>query len=58
MGEYSAGRCGWDDRPPAGDGSDNIPSFSGASDFPGVSVTGGILLPVLPSGLRLQMLGD
>ena len=40
MGGYSAGRCGWDDHPPAGDGSDNIPSFSGASDSPGVGVTG------------------
>ena len=58
MGGYSVGRCGWDDRPPAGDGSDNIPSFSGASDFPGVGVTGGILSPVLPSGLRLQMPGE
>ena len=50
--------CDWDDRPPAGDGSDHIPSFSGASDSPGVGVTGGILSPVLPSGLRLQVLGD
>ena len=58
MGGYSAGRCGWDDRPLAGDGSDNIPSLSGASDFPGVGVAGGILSPVLPSGLRLQMLGE
>ena len=58
MGGYSAGRCGWDDRPPAGDGSDNIPSVSGASDSPGVGVMGGILSPVLPSGLRLQMLGE
>ena len=55
MGGYSAGRCGWDDRPPAGDGSDNIPPVSGASDSPGVGVMGGILLPVLPAGLRLQM---
>ena len=52
---YSAGRCGWDDSPPAGDGSDNIPTGSGASDTPGVGVTGGILSPVLPAGLRLQM---
>ena len=58
MGGYSAGRCGWDDRPPAGDGSDNIPPFSGASDSPGVGVTGGILSPVLPAGLRLQMPGE
>ena len=58
MGEYSAGCCGWDDRPPAGDGPDHIPSFSGASDSPGIGVTGGILSPVLPSGLRLQVLGD
>ena len=48
----------WDDRPPAGDGSDHIPSFSGASDSPGVSVMGGFLSPVLPSGLRLQVPGD
>ena len=33
----------------------NIPTGSGASDTPGVSVTGGILSPVLPAGLRLQM---
>ena len=39
MGGYSAGRCGWDDSPPAGDGSDNIPTVSGASDSPGVGVT-------------------
>ena len=44
--------------PQPGDGSDNIPSFSGASDSPGVGVTGGILSPVLPSGLRLQMPGE
>ena len=31
LGGYRAGRCDWDDRPPAGDGSDHIPSFSGAS---------------------------
>ena len=48
----------WDDRPPAGDGSDYIPSFSGASDSPGVGVTGGFLSPVLPSGLSLQVPGD
>ena len=42
----------------AGDGSDHIPSFSGASDSPGVGVTGGFLLPVLPSGLHLQVPGD
>ena len=41
-------------------GTDQIifPSSSGASDSPGVGVTGGILSPVLPSGLRLQVLGD
>ena len=55
MGGYSAGSCGWDDSPPAGDGSDNIPTVSGASDSPGVGVTGGILSPVLPAGLRLPM---
>ena len=32
MGGYSAGRCGWDDSPPAGDGSDNIPTVGGASE--------------------------
>ena len=55
MGGYSTGRCGWDDSPPGRDGSDNIPTGSGASDTPGVGVTGGILSPVLPAGLRLQM---
>ena len=55
MGGYSVGRCGWDDSPPAGDGSDNIPTGSGASDTPGVGVMGGILSPVLPAGLHLQM---
>ena len=58
LGGYRAGRRDWDDHPPAGDGSDHIPSFSGASDSPGVGVTGGILSPVLPSGLRLQAPGD
>ena len=58
LGGYCAGHRDWDDRPPAGDGSDHIPSFSGASDSPGVGVTGGILSPVLPSGLRLQVPGD
>ena len=41
--------------PQPGDGSDNIPPVSGASDSPGVGVTGGILSPVLPAGLHLQM---
>ena len=41
-------------------GTDQIifPPFSGASDSPGVGVTGGILSPVLPAGLRLQMPGE
>ena len=55
MGGYSTGRCSWDDSPPARDGPDNIPTGSGDSDTPGVGVTGGILLPVLPAGLRLPM---
>ena len=41
-------------------GTDQIifPHLVGASDSPGVGVTGGFLSPVLPSGLRLQVPGD
>ena len=35
--------------------ADNIPPVSGASDSPEVRDTGGILSPVLPAGLHLQM---
>ena len=34
---------------------DDIPAGSGGSDTPGVGVTGGILSPVLPAGIRLPM---
>ena len=46
---------GRDDSPPARDGPDNIPTGSRGSDTPGVGVTGGILSPVLPAGIRLPM---
>ena len=55
LGGYSTGHCGRDDSPSARDEPDNLPAGSRGSDTPGVSVTGGILSPVLPAGISLPM---